>query len=57
MHIRRLDASAGLHRRLLASVEIDAAPEKVWDVLTDYDKLHTVVPALASSEVSWCTLL
>lgn len=32
------------------SIEINASADKVWDLIKDYDKLHTWLPAVESSE-------
>jgi hypothetical protein len=50
VHLRRLDSVDELRRRAVASVRVDAPAAEVWAVLTDYDRLAEVVPALAASE-------
>ena len=37
-------------RRISASVVVNASPESVWAILTDYDRLATHVPNLVVSE-------
>ena len=34
----------------MASITIEASPEEVWQVLTDYERLPEFVPNLAVSE-------
>ena len=52
VHLRRLDPpSGGLHRRALAEVRVAAPPADVWAVLTDYERLPSVVPSLAACDV------
>ncbi|KAL0037090.1 hypothetical protein WJX77_012339 [Trebouxia sp. C0004] len=50
VHLRRLDESDQLHRRVVAVLTVDATPEEVWEVLTDYERLPEVVPNLAVCE-------
>ncbi|CAL8464995.1 g4530 [Coccomyxa elongata] len=50
VHLRRLDTDDTLHRRAVAVIAIEAIPEEVWDVLTDYEALPEFVPNLALCE-------
>ncbi|KAL3155899.1 hypothetical protein ABBQ32_012897 [Trebouxia sp. C0010 RCD-2024] len=50
VHLRRLDGDNDLHRRVVAVLTVDATPQEVWAVLTDYERLPEVVPNLAVSE-------
>lgn len=50
VHLRRLDTFDMLHRRAVAAITIDASPEAVWDVLTDYNRLAEFIPNLAVSQ-------
>jgi len=50
IHLRRLDGLEYCHRRLVASIRIDAPGSSVWQVISDYDNLANFVPNLASSE-------
>jgi hypothetical protein len=50
IHLRRLDGLEYLHRRIVASIQIDAPGSFVWQVISDYDNLAKFVPNLASSE-------
>ncbi|DBB03663.1 TPA: hypothetical protein ACH3X3_010990 [Trebouxia sp. C0006] len=50
VHLRRLDEPDQLHRRVVAVLTVDATPEEVWKVLTDYERLPEVVPNLAVCE-------
>ncbi|KAL4425806.1 hypothetical protein ABPG75_009822 [Micractinium tetrahymenae] len=50
VHLRRLDTFDTLHRRAVAAITIDAPPEAVWAVLTDYDRLAEFIPNLAVSQ-------
>jgi ribosome-associated toxin RatA of RatAB toxin-antitoxin module len=50
VHLRRLDTFDTLHRRAVAAVTIDAPPEAVWAVLTDYNRLAEFIPNLAVSQ-------
>lgn len=50
IHLRRLDGLEYWHRRLVASIRIDAPGSSVWQVISDYDNLANFVPNLASSE-------
>lgn len=38
-------------RRLAAQLRTSINPEKIWDVLTDYEKLNEFIPNLSSSEL------
>ncbi|KAL4859881.1 hypothetical protein ACK3TF_000138 [Chlorella vulgaris] len=50
VHLRRLDTFDTLHRRAVAAITIDAPPEAVWHVLTDYNRLAEFIPNLAVSQ-------
>ncbi|KAL4445809.1 hypothetical protein ABPG77_009008 [Micractinium sp. CCAP 211/92] len=50
VHLRRLDTFETLHRRAVAAITIDAPPDAVWAVLTDYDRLAEFIPNLAVSQ-------
>lgn len=50
IHLRRLDGLEYLHRRIVASIHVDAPGSSVWQVISDYDNLANFVPNLASSE-------
>lgn len=50
VHLRRLDGDDDLHRRVVAVLTVDATPQEVWQVLTDYESLPEVVPNLAVCE-------
>lgn len=41
-------------RRITASVVVDASPQRVWDVLTDYERLSEFIPNLVCSEKIPC---
>lgn len=54
IHLRRLDdllEEGGVHRRVSASITIQASAEAVWKILTDYERLSEFVPNLVSSRV------
>ena len=40
-------------RRLAAQLRLDLAPQWLWGVLTDYDRLDRFIPNLASSRLLW----
>ena len=50
IHLRKLDDEEYVHNRVVASVEIEASKEKIWDTLTDYDNLPTILPNLVLSQ-------
>lgn len=50
VHLRRLDGLDYLHRRVVAAVRVNAPASVAWDVITDYNRLHRFIPALAASE-------
>lgn len=50
VHLRRLDTTDMLHRRAVAVIAVEATPEEVWEVLTDYEALPEFVPNLALCE-------
>ena len=50
IHLRKLDNEEYVHSRVIASIEINAAKDKVWDTLTDYDNLPTILPNLVLSQ-------
>lgn len=56
VHLRKLDSSDFLHRRVVCCVRINAPPKAVWAVLTDYERLTDFVPNLVTSEVLPCPL-
>eukprot|EP00250_Pteridium_aquilinum_P019919 c24624_g1_i1 orf=315-2870(-) len=41
-------------RRITASIEIEASPQRVWEVLTDYERLSEFIPNLICSEKITC---
>ncbi|KAK9837252.1 hypothetical protein WJX81_001866 [Elliptochloris bilobata] len=50
VHLRRLDSPDLLHRRAVTVISVDADPQEVWDVLTDYEHLPAFVPNLMLCE-------
>ncbi len=50
VHLRRLDGLEYVHRRAVAAIRVNAPASIVWDVITDYNRLHEFVPGLAASE-------
>ena len=50
VHLRRLDGLDYIHRRAVAAIRVNAPASIVWDVITDYNRLHEFVPGLAASE-------
>lgn len=50
VHLRRLDSLDHVHRRAVAAIRVNAPASIVWDVITDYNRLHEFVPGLAASE-------
>ena len=50
VHLRRLDGLDYIHRRAIAAIRVNAPASVVWDVITDYNRLHEFVPALVASE-------
>jgi len=51
IHLRKLDTSRDLHRRVVSSLRIGAPVEAVWNVLTDYERLPEFIPNLEKSEL------
>ncbi|CAM6099943.1 unnamed protein product [Calypogeia fissa] len=54
VHLRRLDdllEYGGVHRRVVATITVEAPIRDVWNVLTDYERLSDFVPNLASSKI------
>ncbi len=49
VHLRRLDGLDHVHRRAVAAIRVNAPASIVWDVITDYNRLHEFIPALAAS--------
>ncbi len=47
----RVEKAAGNSRRIFAGIDIMASVDDVWNILTNYDKLHEVIPNLVRSEV------
>ncbi len=50
VHLRRLDGLDYIHRRVVAAIRVNAPASVVWDVITDYNRLHRFIPALVASE-------
>jgi len=50
VHMRRFDNDSTLHRRALGAVRIEAPPELVYRVLTNFDGMPNFVPNLAFTE-------
>ncbi|MBU6228962.1 MAG: SRPBCC family protein [Cyanobacteria bacterium REEB459] len=46
----RTESSGQHQRRILAATEIATSPERVWQVLTDYDNLASFIPNLSLSQ-------
>lgn len=40
-------------RRLAVQMRLDLPSERLWSVLTDYERLHEFIPNLASSRLLW----
>eukprot|EP00271_Cylindrocystis_brebissonii_P009356 TRINITY_DN2414_c0_g1_i1.p1 TRINITY_DN2414_c0_g1~~TRINITY_DN2414_c0_g1_i1.p1 ORF type:complete len:847 (+),score=138.12 TRINITY_DN2414_c0_g1_i1:46-2586(+) len=54
IHLRRLDdlmENGGVHRRVMASITVEASVPTLWSVLTDYERLPEFVPNLGASQV------
>lgn len=54
VHLRRLDdllENGGVHRRVIATITVNAPSRKVWNVLTAYESLPEFVPNLAISKI------
>lgn len=54
VHLRRLDELSSLHRRVVASVAVQAPRAVIWEALTRYADLPGLIPSLESSEVLPC---
>ena len=50
LHANALPPPTACCRRAVASISIEASPEQVWEVLTDYEALPEFVPNLALCE-------
>lgn len=54
VHLRRLDdllENGGVHRRVIATITVNAPSRKVWNILTAYESLPEFVPNLAISKI------
>jgi hypothetical protein len=46
-----MDSGNRVHRRVVAIVNVTCSLEGVWRVVSDYERLHEIVPVLVSSEL------
>ena len=50
VHMRRFDTETTFHRRAIGAVRVEAPPELVYRILTDFDAMPEFIPSLAFVE-------